>query len=83
MTLHDEELESDERAADERRQRILALKAKSDKQVMAWIENDIRRRSSSSLQWLYDSLDRGWVGEIGTTKSKAIRLTEENQAGGF
>jgi hypothetical protein len=81
MTLHEEELESDERAAEERRQRILALKAKSDKQVMSWIQHDIRRRSSSSVQWLYDSLDRGWVGEIGTTKSKAIRLTEENQVG--
>ncbi len=81
ITLRDEELEPDARAADERKQRILAMKSKSDKQVMTWIRNDIRQRSSSSLQWLYDSLDKGWVGEIGTTKSKAIRLTEENQAG--
>jgi len=79
MLLHHEDLAGDERAADERKQRILALKSKSEKHVMSWIKNDIRRRSSTSLQWLYDSLDRNWVGEVGTTKSKAIRLTEENQ----
>jgi hypothetical protein len=65
---------------EERRQRMLALRAKSAKQVIAWIKDDIRRRSSISLQWLYDSLNKGWVGNVGATRSKAIRLTEENEA---
>jgi hypothetical protein len=80
IALQDTESLANERAAEERKQRMLALKTKSEKQVLEWIRYDVRRRSSSSVQWLYDSLNRGWVGDIGATKSRAIRLTEENEA---
>jgi hypothetical protein len=80
ITLEDNQPFAEIGSRDERRQRMLALKSKSSKEVISWIRGDIRRHSSISLQWLYDSLNKGWVGDVGATRSKAIRLTEENEA---
>lgn len=79
MALHDADSVGNARAAEERKQRLIGIRAKSKAQVLEWITSDVRRRSSSSVQWLYDSLNQGWVGDVGTTRSRAIRLTEENE----
>jgi hypothetical protein len=81
ISLRDDHEFHDPRAAEERLLRMLALKAKSQTELLDLIMHGLSRRGSRSLQWVCDSLEAGWVEEMGITQSRIIKLNQENRFG--